>query len=63
MPERARLDRLLTPEDVADICQISVRTVLKLARRGELRSLRFGNRVRFAPDEVAAWLRARGGGQ
>jgi excisionase family DNA binding protein len=63
MPDRVRLDRYLTPEQVAELVQISPKTVLAAVRRGELRDIRIGNRVRFAPDEVARWLKAKGGGR
>ena len=55
-------DKFVTPEQLAEKLQLdSHRTVLKYAREAGLRCLRFGNKVRFDPDEVARWLQARGG--
>ena len=60
--ERATLERLLTVEDVMNMTQLSRKRILKAVRRGELIGARFGNRVRFRPSALAAWLeRAEGG--
>ena len=61
MRELARLQTLLTPEEVAKLLQISRKTVMAIVRRGELPCVRIGNRCRFRPDEVAAWLLGKGG--
>lgn len=58
-----RLEPLLRPEDVADLLQVSKKTVLAVLRRGELPCIRIGNRIRIAPEAVDAWLRRRGGRQ
>ena len=59
--DRVQLGRFLTVDDLADLLQLSRRTVLKLTRQGEIRCIRIGNRVRYDPDEVARWLKAKGG--
>jgi excisionase family DNA binding protein len=62
MRERAELQRLLSVGEVADMTQLSRKRILQSVRQGELVAARFGNRVRFRPDAVRAWLeRAEGG--
>lgn len=60
--ERAAFERLLSVDEVAKLVQLSRKTVLQAVRDGELVGARFGNRVRFRPDALRAWLeRAEGG--
>jgi excisionase family DNA binding protein len=49
---------LLTPNDVADLCQISPKTVMRAIRSGRLAAARLGKRgsFRIAPDDVDAWI-------
>ena len=51
---------LLTPNDVADLCQISPKTVIRAIRSGRLAAARLGRRgaSRLAPDDVDAWVAA-----
>src|SRR3954453_20949660 len=51
-------DRLLTPQDVADRCQISTKTVLRAIRAGRLRACRLGTRggFRIHPADAEAWI-------
>ena len=51
-------DRLLTPQDVADRCQISTKTVLRAIRAGRLRACRLGTRggYRIHPADAEAWI-------
>lgn len=59
---RAPLERYLTPEQAAEIAQLSHRTILKAIRQGKLVAARVGNRVRIRVDALRAWLeRAEGG--
>ena len=52
--------RLLTARAVADQLGVSVETVLRWARRGELPSIHLSNRaIRFRQDEVDAWVEDR----
>jgi len=49
---------LLTPNDVADLCQISPKTVMRAIRSGRLAATRLGKRgaFRISPDDVDAWI-------
>src|SRR3954447_25354183 len=51
-------DRLLTPGDVAERCQISAKSVLRAIHRGQLRAYRLGERgaYRLRESDVDAWL-------
>jgi excisionase family DNA binding protein len=51
---------LLRPVDVAELCQVSTKTVLRAIRNGRLRAYRLGARgaYRVRPDDVEAWLRS-----
>jgi excisionase family DNA binding protein len=53
-------DRLLTPADVAERCQISTKTVLRAIHRGQLRATRLGERsaYRMHAADVDAWIEA-----
>jgi excisionase family DNA binding protein len=52
--------RLLTPADVAEHCQISTKTVLRAIQSGRLHASRLGTRgvYRMRPEDVEDWLRA-----
>jgi excisionase family DNA binding protein len=51
---------LLRTEDVAELCQVSTKTVLRAIRGGRLRAYRLGKRnaYRIRPDDVEAWLQS-----
>src|SRR5919108_6611435 len=51
---------LLRPDDVAELCQVSTKTVLRAIRGGRLRAYRLGARgaYRIRPDDVEAWLQS-----
>src|SRR3954452_16469619 len=51
-------ERLLTPGDVAERCQISAKSVLRAIHRGQLRAYRLGERgaYRLRERDVEAWL-------
>jgi excisionase family DNA binding protein len=55
------MDTLLTPQQVADLCQLSARTVVRAIERGELRASKLATRGgwRMVPADVDAWLIAR----
>ena len=55
------MDTLLTPQQVADACQLSARTVLRAIERGDLRASKLAIRGgwRIVPTDVDAWLVAR----
>src|SRR3954452_21693351 len=51
-------DQLLTPQDIADRCQVSTKTVLRAIRAGRLRACRLGTRggFRIHPADAEAWI-------
>ena len=51
-------ERLLTPADVAERCQISPKSVLRAIHRGHLRAYRLGERgaYRLREGDIDAWL-------
>ncbi len=55
------MDTLLTPQQVAEACQLSARTVLRAIERGDLRASKLAIRGgwRIVPTDVDAWLVAR----
>jgi excisionase family DNA binding protein len=66
-PERMRLDsatnpvpRLLTVEQVAELCQVSTKTVYRAIRSGALAACRLGKGAayRVKPEEMERWLDA-----
>ncbi len=48
---------ILTAEQAADLLQVSLRTVLQLARDGELVGHKVGRAWRFCRSEVVAYVR------
>lgn len=53
------VERLLTPEEVADALQLRVRTVWLYLRSGELRGVKLGRVWRVREEDLHAFLRAR----
>jgi excisionase family DNA binding protein len=55
------MDPLLTPQQVAEACQLSARTVVRAIERGELRASKLAVRGgwRILPIDVDDWLVAR----
>lgn len=58
--QRSPLPWLLRPGDVAELCQVSTKTVLRAIRNGRLRAYRLGARAayRIRPDDVEVWLQS-----
>jgi excisionase family DNA binding protein len=52
------MTRLLTPSEVADVLQVSVRQVRRLVASGQLRPVYVGRLPRFTETEVRAYLAA-----
>lgn len=52
----ARPGTLLDCRQVAAILRVHPRTVQKMAREGELSSIRIGRLWRFVPDSVDRWV-------
>ena len=57
-PEPRELPRLLTLPEVAQVLQVSPKTVRRLVARG-FPHIRFGRVLRFDPADVHRWLVAR----
>ncbi len=55
---RDMCERLLTVGDVAEMCQVHRKTVMRAIRSGRLRAARLGDRgaYRLRPDDVAQWV-------
>ena len=54
--EASSLEPLLTINGACDLLSISRNTLYRLVDRGELRPTRVGERLRFQPDDVRAYL-------
>jgi excisionase family DNA binding protein len=52
-------DRLMTPEEVADVLQVSAEWVRECARRGDLPSIKLGHYRRFTRSDVDAFIESR----
>jgi excisionase family DNA binding protein len=54
------LERLLTPEDLAECMGVSVKTVLRYVREGKLGSIKLdAKNIRFTQDQVDEFVRSR----
>ncbi len=49
----------LRVRDIAQILDVSVQQVYKMAAKGQIPSFRIANAVRFDPEEFATWLRTK----
>jgi excisionase family DNA binding protein len=54
--EDRRPDRLLRPEEVAELLSVSKRQVADMARAGEIRYVPVGRFVRFRRKDVDEWI-------
>lgn len=48
---------LITPDDLAEVCPLKAKTLIRKAAAGEIPHRRIGRFIRFVPAEAAAWLR------
>jgi excisionase family DNA binding protein len=55
--------RLLTIDQVAELCQVSTKTVYRAIRRGALKACRLGRggAYRVKPEEMETWIEACSG--
>ena len=53
------MQKLLTPQDVADWFQIKISTVYQWTHQGFIPHVKMGKFVRFRASEVLAWLEKR----
>jgi len=54
--DNIKIERLLSPEDVARACGLSRRAVYRAIARGELRAARLCHRLRVHPVELERWI-------
>jgi len=52
-------DRLMTPQEVSDLLQVSVYTVRRWINQGELPAYKVGRVWRLRRSDVTAWLNRR----
>lgn len=55
--DEASSNRLLTPEDVAELLQVDRETIYRMARRGELPAIKVARHWRFRAARIERWLR------
>ncbi len=53
-----KIEKLLTPTDVADRLQVNERTVTQWLRKGHLRGFKIGKEWRISPNDLQAFLEA-----
>ena len=59
--ETRKIGRLLTAQDVADLLQISDRSVWRLTKEGKLPPrIHVGRCARWPEDQIMAWIRLQG---
>ena len=51
--------RALKVEELAELTQISAKTLYRQIRAGKLPAYRIGSQVRLDPEKTAEWLRSR----
>ena len=56
MKLRNKLATLLTPKDVADMANVSPKTVTRWRRDGLLAGIKIGTLVRFRPEDVETFF-------
>lgn len=49
-------NQLLKPEDVAQMLQVTRKTIITMARDGRIPHFRMGRFYRFDGDEIARWM-------
>ena len=50
------LERYYTTDELAESLNVNPETIRRAARRGELRSVRFGHQRRYSESAVREWL-------
>jgi excisionase family DNA binding protein len=51
------IEKLMTPTEAAALLQLSAKTVIKLANEGKIPGKKFGERWRFVPSVLEAFLK------
>lgn len=58
MAKTSKQEPLLTPVEVADRLNVSVKTVYRLIKNGKLTAIQFDRTLRIAPNDLDAFLRS-----
>lgn len=53
------MDQVLEPKEVAQMLKVSVRTITRLAERGELSGFKVGDLWRFYQKDIEAYVEAQ----
>ncbi|RZU39341.1 helix-turn-helix domain-containing protein [Edaphobacter modestus] len=48
--------RLLTPNELADLLSLSVKTLYSRAKAGTIPVVRIGSSIRFDPKKISLWI-------
>jgi excisionase family DNA binding protein len=56
MADRFLMERLLTVKELSEVIRLSVGTIQHWVARGKIPVVRFGSRVLFRPEDIAAWI-------
>ena len=59
LDRRARRGAMLTPQQVADLCQVSIRTVWTWINRRELASIKLGRAIRISQGDLDDFIDSR----
>jgi excisionase family DNA binding protein len=51
------MERTMTPKEAAELLQLHAKTVIRFAELGKIPGKKFGNRWRFVPSVLDAYLR------
>ena len=52
-------ERLMTIEEVADFLQVKKNTIYKKIQRGQIPYIKMGGLLRFDPQQIEAYVKAR----
>lgn len=55
----ASFDQAITVAELTELLNLGRTAIYDMVRRGAIPYIRIGYSVRFDPDEIAKWLRAR----
>lgn len=60
LPEATEIGRVYTPQEVAELVKVNVRTVQEWIRTGKLPAMRYGRVYRIRADELAKFGQVAG---
>jgi excisionase family DNA binding protein len=55
--DMATVEKTLTPQEAGEVLQLHAKTVIRFAEAGKIPGKKFGNRWRFVPSVLEAYLR------